>query len=381
MTEGMDAAPAGDGNGNDACSPREDGPHDPLDRHSDGNSVGSMSRGEPADPAEQLGPAGARDWHDEHTTAPQFHTEFEDDARESASTGRGSEWERESTEAQTGEHLPGTPHDPREGVGEDTDEQVSEATDRLMTALEAEAELEAQIDRETEAQILLLADRDAAAPDDAASRLSSAGRSTAVLEVAGAWLPAEDGSPGRAPSAEGADDDSLLIEQALMQSALRWLFFNPRLVPPLPHQQPPQLGAASAPPPFGAPGTAMDAGRAGELQHTAPKFFDESSAALVLQSAFRCHRSRRMHATHAARRAGNVHIDFERMASRLIQDLTSEDVQSPDDVLELILHGIDALVLRSQCSSVGVHRGRETVFARSFGFRRVLCSPRDARLY
>ena len=50
---------SGDGNGNDACSPREDGPHDPLDRHSDGNSVGSMSRGEPADPAEQLGPA---DW-------------------------------------------------------------------------------------------------------------------------------------------------------------------------------------------------------------------------------------------------------------------------------------------------------------------------------
>ena len=79
-----------------------------------------------------------------------------------------------------------------------------------------------------------------------------------------------------------------------------------------------------------------------------------------------------MHATHAARRAGNVHIDFERMASRLIQDLTSEDVQSPDDVLELILHGIDALVLRSQCSSVGVHMGRQTVFARSFGFRRVL---------
>ena len=371
MTECMDAAPAGDGNGNDACSPREDGPHDPLDRHSDGNSVGSMSRGEPADPAEH-GPAGARDWHDEHTTAPQFHTEFEDDSRESASIGRASASLRASTEAQPGEHLPGTPHDPREGVGEDTDEQVSspEAADRLMTALEAEAEFEAQIDRETEAQILLLADRDAAAPDDSASRQSSAGRSTAVLEVAGAWLPTDDGSPGRAPSAEGADDDSLLIEQALMQSALRWLFFNPRLVPPLPHQQPPQWGQASAPPPVGAPGTAMDAGRAGELQHTAPKFFDESSAALVLQSAFRCHRSRRMRATHAARRAGNVHIDFERMASRLIQDLTSEDVQSPEDVLDLILHGIDALVLHSQCSAVGVHMRRETVLARSIWFRK-----------
>ena len=64
-------------------------------------------------------------------------------------------------------------------------------------------------------------------------------------------------------------------------------------------------------------------------------------AAVVLQLAYRCHRSRRMLATHAARRHGNAEIDFDRMARRLIEDLETED--ATEELADMISHAVSVL--------------------------------------
>ena len=78
-------------------------------------------------------------------------------------------------------------------------------------------------------------------------------------------------------------------------------------------------------------------------------------SALVLQLAYRCHRSRCARAVHAERRESNARIDYPRMARRLMEDLESEE--DPDDLFEFISHTVGVLAqvkfLKSLCSIVG----------------------------
>ena len=64
-------------------------------------------------------------------------------------------------------------------------------------------------------------------------------------------------------------------------------------------------------------------------------------SALVLQLAYRCHRSRRMVNVHASRRRDNAEVDYERMARRLIEDLQSDE--DPEDLFEFMSHAVSVL--------------------------------------
>lgn len=59
-------------------------------------------------------------------------------------------------------------------------------------------------------------------------------------------------------------------------------------------------------------------------------------SALVLQLAYRCHRSRRVLNVYASRRRDNAEVDYERMARRLIEDLHED----PEDLFEFLSHTV-----------------------------------------
>jgi len=69
-----------------------------------------------------------------------------------------------------------------------------------------------------------------------------------------------------------------------------------------------------------------------------PKPFDPK---LELQLAIRCHRSRRVLAACAARRAGNEQVDFARMARRLLDELEAE--QEEGDLFDFIGYAVGVL--------------------------------------
>ena len=295
-----------------------------------------------------------------------------------------------------------------------------EAAELLISALEEEADRDAQAEMELEAQILEYADSVIPA------RAAPGGAS--MLDRAAAWLPGPGSALSPTPSNVMApiDEDTRTIEDELVQAAVRWILLDaipspisrPQsvvggLAPTHPadsarvaagvEEEPlaPQfvtehadhreedvaaarrvladverlLGDATACVTEAGAGraTATDAidptaaGKAeGLLQaQTAAVRREFSStlasamiegnasepvaawararAALVLQLAVRCHRSRRMRMTLAMRRAGNERVDFERMACRLIEDLNVDERPDDDEVYALIAHCMGVL--------------------------------------
>ena len=75
-------------------------------------------------------------------------------------------------------------------------------------------------------------------------------------------------------------------------------------------------------------------------------------SALVLQQAYRGHRSRRLLAGRAARRLGNEQVDYAHMSERLLHDLEADD--DPEDLFEFIAHAVSVLRQLPHELAVGV---------------------------
>jgi hypothetical protein len=240
--------------------------------------------------------------------------------------------------------------------------------ERLMTALEEEAQEEEREARETEAQILAFADCASpvgtASPAPALAEAASPGIVLASLKVQLDGVGAEFVTQyAYSPEDEAAAQEMLAQLRSLLGGD-------------------PGAKAASV-----GDGGARDGGRGGaagahaaaeELLQTQPARVRRSMAASLsrdatgeqvvewlrrraateLQLAYRCHRSRQMLATCQARRQGNTVVDFDRMARRLIEDLEAED--GTEYLADSIAHAVSVLTqLPEELALLVRHVGRE----------------------
>jgi hypothetical protein len=245
------------------------------------------------------------------TITPQFYTEFMHNADVPGSAANvlvvGAEsGERKSEEAELSIDVGDLSHD---AANEDVNTKVSspEAAELLMTALEREAERDEQAHRETEAQILLYAETHA---------------ELGLVERIMAWLP-----PVSDEVEDGTHDEVQVIHDEILLSAMRWIALEPA-TPSAPRMRL-EFMTQNA-------NSAVDEADAEELFRMCER------SAHVLQMAYRCHLSRRVHTTQASRRHGNAQGDFSRMAHALMADLVDQECQ--EDVHEAVSHAV-AVVL------------------------------------
>jgi hypothetical protein len=266
------------------------------------------------------------------TGTPQFYTEFRHTL--GGHGGTDAEWlSIDVGDAElSGEH--------ETGLLEAAASPEAAERERLMTALEEEAQEEEREARETEAQILAFAD--SASPVGTAS-LAPALAESASLDGVGTELVAQYAY---------STEDEKAAQEVLAQ--LHSLLGGD-----------PEATTASD-----GEGGARNGGRGGaagahaaaeELFRTQPACVrrameaslsrDDTGeqvvewlrghAATVLQLAYRCHRSRHLLATFQARRWGNTVIDFDRMARRLIEDLEAED--GTEYLADSVSHAVSVL--------------------------------------
>jgi hypothetical protein len=277
------------------------------------------------------------------TRTPQFYTEFRHTL--GGLGGTNAEW----LSIDMGDaDLSG---EQETGLSEAAASPEAAERERLMTALEEEAQEEEREARETEAQVLAFA--------DSASPLGTASPAPALAESA---------SPGIALASLKLELDGVGAEfvtqyayspedEAAAQEVLARLHSLLGGDPGAKARSDGDGGARD-----GGRGSAAGAHAAAEeLLQTQPARVHRAMAAsllrdatgeqvvewlrgraaTVLQLAYRCHRSRHMLATCEARRQGNTVIDFDRMARRLMEDLEAEE--GTEYLADSIAHAVSVL--------------------------------------